>query len=485
MELRQPGPQRVGYLLRPQSGFDLDPESHTLTATVTDSKGNTASKRGPWTRTARPVHGRSLRSHPSSRRIRPHTQRVRPPARRPWFELGSPGGSPFRSVRTRCEHPFVSGQATILHADLDAFYASVEQRDDPRLRGRPVIVGPGVVLAASYEARACGVRSAMGATQARRLCPQAVVVSARWDGLRRRQQGRVRGLRGDGAGGREAVHRRGVSRRAGHRALPRLARPRSRRGCAARCGSGWAFPSRSEWPGPSCSPRWPAAWPSPTACSWCRPTGELDFLHPLGVQRLWGIGPATAGKLEARGITTVGQAARLPEAALISIVGRASGRRLHALAHNRNVHPVRVRRGRRSFGAQSALGPLAPVAGRARLRARGLGRPRDAAHALVEPGGPHRGAAPSLRRLLTGHEIAHPRAGHGRERDHPHHPEGTVSGGRAADRPRGAHPPRRDRDQPRRERRCRAAGAAAGSTRAAAPSTACSTTCASASAPTR
>src|ERR687895_2746614 len=70
-------------------------------------------------------------------------------------------------------------EATILHADLDAFYASVEQRDDPRLRNRPVIVGAGVVLAASYEAKACGVRTAMGGVQARRLCPQAVVVAPR------------------------------------------------------------------------------------------------------------------------------------------------------------------------------------------------------------------------------------------------------------------------------------------------------------------
>src|SRR3984893_10696411 len=75
---------------------------------------------------------------------------------------------------------FVRGdEATILHADLDAFYASVEQRDDPRLRGRPVIVGTGVVLAASYEARAYGVRTAMGGRQARRLCPAAVVVAPR------------------------------------------------------------------------------------------------------------------------------------------------------------------------------------------------------------------------------------------------------------------------------------------------------------------
>src|ERR1700741_4043151 len=72
-------------------------------------------------------------------------------------------------------------EATILHADLDAFYASVEQRDDPRLRGRPVIVGGGVVLSASYEARAFGVRTAMGGRQALRMCPQAVVVRARMD----------------------------------------------------------------------------------------------------------------------------------------------------------------------------------------------------------------------------------------------------------------------------------------------------------------
>src|SRR5256884_8000065 len=85
----------------------------------------------------------------------------------------------MRIVGARCEHMFVTGEATILHADLDAFYASVEQRDEPRLRGRPVIVGMGVVLAASYEAKAFGVRTAMGSRQARELCPRAIVVPPR------------------------------------------------------------------------------------------------------------------------------------------------------------------------------------------------------------------------------------------------------------------------------------------------------------------
>src|SRR4051812_17504424 len=88
-------------------------------------------------------------------------------------------GASSQSVRTQCERMFVRKEANILHADLDAFYASVEQRDDPGLRGRPVIVGAGVVLAASYEAKARGVRTAMGAAQARRLCPQAIVVPPR------------------------------------------------------------------------------------------------------------------------------------------------------------------------------------------------------------------------------------------------------------------------------------------------------------------
>src|SRR4051812_33938601 len=80
-----------------------------------------------------------------------------------------------------CEHVFVSRGASILHADLDAFFASVEQRDDPRLLGKPVIVGAGVVLAASYEAKAFGVKTAMPGGKARQLCPHAIVVSPRFE----------------------------------------------------------------------------------------------------------------------------------------------------------------------------------------------------------------------------------------------------------------------------------------------------------------
>ena len=167
-----------------------------------------------------------------------------------------------------------ASEATILHADLDAFYASVEQRDDPRLRGRPVIVGGGVVLAASYEAKAYGVRTAMGGRQARRLCPRGDRRPAAHVGLLRGEQGRVRGLRGHDAARRGAVDRRGVPRRrAGCGGSP-ARRPRSRRGCGATCASRSACRSPSASPARSSWPRSRAAWPSPTACSWCRPTAS-------------------------------------------------------------------------------------------------------------------------------------------------------------------------------------------------------------------
>jgi DNA polymerase IV len=253
----------------------------------------------------------------------------------------------------------VSDEATILHADVDSFYASVEQRDDPRLRSRPVIVGAGVVLAASYEARAYGVRSAMGGAQARRLCPHAAVVSPRMSAYAEASKAMfevferttplveglsideafldVRGLRRISGPPTEiaARLRREVRQRVGLPVTVGVARTKF----LAKVASGVAKPDGL------------LAVP---------PDGEISFLHPLPVERLWGVGPVTARKLRDRGIATVGHVARLGEPALVSILGPAAGRHLHALAHNRDPRRVRVGRRRRSIGAQRALGRRSP-----------------------------------------------------------------------------------------------------------------------------
>ena len=245
--------------------------------------------------------------------------------------------------------------ATILHADLDAFYASVEQRDDPRLRGRPVIVGAGVVLAASYEAKAYGVRTAMGGAQARLLCPRAVVLQPRMSAYAEASKAvfevfdqttpLVEGLSIDEAfldvGGLRRLSgpaieialrlRRDVLERVGLPITVGVARTKF----LAKVASGVA---------------------KPDGLLVVPPDGELAFLHPLPVERLWGVGQVTADKLRNRGITTVGQVAQLAEAVLVSMLGQAAGRHLHALAHNRDPRPVQVDRRRRSIGSQRALG---------------------------------------------------------------------------------------------------------------------------------
>jgi DNA polymerase IV len=249
----------------------------------------------------------------------------------------------------------VSDEATILHADLDAFYASVEQRDDPRLRNRPVIVGAGVVLAASYEAKACGVRTAMGGAQARRLCPQAVVVQPRMSAYAKASKAvfkvfeqtvpLVEGLSIDEA----FLDVRGLERISGTATeiAARLRRDvRERVGLPITVGV-----ARTKFLAKVAS-----GVAKPDGLLAVPPDGELDFLHPLPVERLWGVGPVTARKLRERGITTVGEVAQVAEAALVSMLGRAAGRHLHALAHNRDPRRVRGRRRRRSMGAQRALG---------------------------------------------------------------------------------------------------------------------------------
>ncbi len=250
---------------------------------------------------------------------------------------------------------FVSGKATILHADLDAFFASVEQRDDPRLRSRPVIVGAGVVLAASYEAKACGVRTAMGGAQARRLCPAAVVVSPRFSAYVEASKAVfavfeqtspvVEGISIDEA----FLDVRGMERIAG---TPLEIAGRLRRDVREQVGLAITVGiARTKFLAKVAS-----GVAKPDGLLLVPPDAELAFLHPLPVERLWGVGPATARKLHACGLRTVGEVARLAEPVLVGIVGRAAGRQLHALSHNRDPRRVRVGHRRRSIGSQRALG---------------------------------------------------------------------------------------------------------------------------------
>jgi DNA polymerase-4 len=257
---------------------------------------------------------------------------------------------------------FVSeSEPTILHADLDAFYASVEQRDDPRLRGRPVIVGGGVVLACSYEAKACGVRTAMGGGQARRLCPQAVVVPARMSAysdaskavfeIFRDTTPLVEGLSIDEA----FLDVRGMRRIAG---TPKEIATRLRRRVLAEVG----LPLTVGVATTKHLAKVASGVAKPDGLLLVPAGGEEAFLHPLPVERLWGVGPVTSAKLRAWGITTVAQVADLAETTLVRILGRAAGRHLHALAHNRDPRRVRVGRRRSSMGAQSAQRPKTPEA---------------------------------------------------------------------------------------------------------------------------
>jgi DNA polymerase-4 len=250
---------------------------------------------------------------------------------------------------------FVSDQATILHADLDSFYASVEQRDDPRLRGKPVIVGGGVVLAASYEAKAFGVRTPMNGRIARAMCPNAIVVPPRMSAYSEASKAvfevfedttpLVEGLSIDEAfldvGG-----LRRVSGTPEEIARNLRVAVRERVGLPITVGV-----ARTKFLAKVAS-----AVAKPDGLLVVPPDEEFDFLHPLLVQRLWGVGPVTTAKLHARGIRTVGEVAQLPEVALQAMLGKWSGRHLHALAHNRDPRPIVVGRRRGSIGSQHAIG---------------------------------------------------------------------------------------------------------------------------------
>lgn len=247
------------------------------------------------------------------------------------------------------------GEATVLHADLDAFYASVEQRDAPELRGRPVIVGGGVVLAASYEAKARGVRTAMGGRQARELCPDAVVVPPRMEAysaasravfdIFRDTTPLVEGISIDEA----FLEVGGLRRIAGSPeqvAVQLRQRVRTEVGLAISVGV-----ARTKFLAKVAS-----AVSKPDGLLVVPPDEEETFLLPLPVERLWGVGAKTSEKLHGLGIRTVGQLAELEAATAERLLGRAAGAHLHALARLRDPRPVDTTRRRGSIGSQRALG---------------------------------------------------------------------------------------------------------------------------------
>ncbi|MCB0869844.1 MAG: DNA polymerase IV [Solirubrobacterales bacterium] len=244
--------------------------------------------------------------------------------------------------------------ASILHADLDAFYASVEQRDDPALRGRPVIVGTGVVLAASYEAKALGIYTTMNGRDALRICPEAAVVAPRMEAYSKASKAVyeifhdtapvVEGISIDEAflevGGMEhisgtppqiaATLRERVLAEAGLPISVGVARTKF----LAKVASGAS---------------------KPDGLLVVEPGRESEFLHPLPIQALWGVGKVTTGKLNDMGIRTVGDVARSSRVRLAAAIGESSADHLLDLASGRDPRPVSPRERRKSIGAQSAF----------------------------------------------------------------------------------------------------------------------------------
>ena len=252
----------------------------------------------------------------------------------------------------------MSTDATVLHADLDSFYASVEQRDAPELRGRPVVVGSWVVLAASYDAKRHGIHGGMGGGEARRRCPDAVFVEARMSAyseasravfeIFERTSPVVEPLSIDEA----FLDTRGMTEVFGPpEQIARRLRQEVRREVGLPITVGVAVTKFLA--------KVASAVAKPEGLLVVPPGGELAFLHPLPVERLWGVGPVTSRKLREHGLATVADVAARDQSELVDLLGRAAGRHLHALAHNHDPRRVRGRR-RRTMGAQRALGRRGP-----------------------------------------------------------------------------------------------------------------------------
>ncbi|MGB0889213.1 MAG: DNA polymerase IV [Solirubrobacterales bacterium] len=249
---------------------------------------------------------------------------------------------------------FVGSQATILHADLDAFYASVEQRDDPELRGKPEIVGAGVALAASYEAKARGVTTPMGVTQAKRICPEAVVVPPRMEAYSAASKEvfkifeeispLVEAISVDEA----FIDATGMEHISG---TPREMAERIRRETREQVG----LPITVGVANVKFIAKVASAFGKPDGLYVVEPGSELDFLHPLDIEKLWGVGRMTSEKLRARGIHTIGDIAAYGEDRLAGIVGKSAAARFADLANARDPRGVQRRSRRKSVGAQRAV----------------------------------------------------------------------------------------------------------------------------------
>jgi DNA polymerase-4 len=247
---------------------------------------------------------------------------------------------------------------SILHVDLDAFYASVEQLADPSLRGRPVIVGGlgprGVVAAASYEARAFGVHSALPMSRARRACPDGVFLAPRFEAYSA-ASAQVMAILRDAtplvepiAADEAFLDVSGARRRDGigpEIAAKLRARVKSETGLVASVGAATT----------KLLAKLASDLAKPDGLLVVPPGTELEFLHPLAVSRLWGVGPATGRRLERLGVHTVGDLARIPENVLVSALGRAQGRHLHALAWNRDDRAVEPEHVLKSVGHEETF----------------------------------------------------------------------------------------------------------------------------------
>src|ERR1700722_20030569 len=245
--------------------------------------------------------------------------------------------------------------ATILHADLDAFYASVEQLLDPSLRGKPIAVGGGVVLAASYEAKAFGVRGGMPGRQARELCPQLTFVSGHFKDYQRLGDAAIKAV-GDFTPLIERISIdeafadvAGCTHLFGPPAeIARAIRRRVREELGLPISVGVARTKHLA--------KIASQVAKPDGLVVINPDTELDFLHDLPVELMWGVGPKTQSRLAEAGVHTIGQLARTAERRLERLLGHAAGGKLAALSWNRDPRQIRTNARSRSAGAQSAPG---------------------------------------------------------------------------------------------------------------------------------